>query len=406
MDFPTSATFLDYDLDGRLDIFVCNYVEWSSRFDLAQNFTLAGKERAYGPPKAFKGTHCQLFRNLGDGKFQDVSKEAGIQVTGHLGEPVGKSLGVIVCDVDEDGWPDIVVANDTVRNFFFHNQKNGKFKERGEEVGLAYADGSPRGGMGIDWGEFRPGKYGVYIGNFANEPDTLFRLEQAKKLVFSDVAMSEGIGGPSRPTLTFGLFFFDFDLDGRLDVLCCNGHLEPEIASIQPAQSYKQPVQLFWNCGGKRAFELMTEVELGPDLLAPLVGRGCAFADIDGNGTLDVVLTANGGPARLLRNEGGTGNHWIRLELKGDGKSVNTSALGARVAVTAGGKTQHQQVTGARGYLSQSQMALTFGLGKVDRIEKIEIHWPGKNIPPQVVTGLDVDSAHKIQMKSATPAGK
>jgi hypothetical protein len=397
ISFPSSCAFLDYDNDGKLDLFVCYYLTWSPSIDLKQPFTLQGVGRAYGPPRAFAGTHCALYRNLGGGKFEDVTAKAGIQVSGELGAAVGKSLGVTVCDVDGDGWPDIIVANDTVRNFFFHNQGNGTFKERGQEAGVAYADGNARGAMGIDWGEYRQGKFGVVIGNFQNEPSTLLRLDHPRRLLFSDVALSEGLAGPSRSTLRFGLFFFDYDLDGRLDLLTCNGHLEPAINKVRSGETFEQPVQLFWNAGGRRTFEPVTAEHAGTDLFKPIVGRGCAFADIDDDGYLDVVLTENGGPARLLRNEGGTGHHWIRLTLEGDGKRTNTSAIGARVKLTAGGQVQQREVTSARGYLSQSELTLTFGLGKTTRVERVEILWPGGGAEPQVLTDLAIDRTHLIR---------
>jgi hypothetical protein len=397
VNFASSAAFVDYDNDGKLDLFVCNYVTWSPRFDLGQGFTLAGREPAYGPPRAFPGTHCTLYRNLGEGRFEDVSARAGIHVTDPKGHSLGKALGVIVCDVDGDGWQDILVANDTVRNFFFHNQRNGTFRERGEETGIAYAEGSARGAMGIDWGEYRPGHNAVCIGNFAFEPNTLLRLEDPQRLLFSDVALIEGLAGPSLVVLKFGLFFFDFDLDGLLDLLTCNGHLEPAIQQVQAGQTYQQPVHLYWNTGGRPTFEPMTPLQAGPDLFRPLVGRGCAFADIDGDGTLDVVVTENGGPARLLRNEGGTGNHWIRLALEGDGKRTNRSAIGAHVTLTAGGKVQHREVTSARGYLSQSELPVTFGLGKATSVERVEIRWPGRNGGTQILTSLAIDRAHAIR---------
>jgi hypothetical protein len=399
VDFPSSAAFVDYDKDGKLDLFVCNYVGWSPKIDLSQEFTLRGtKERAYGPPTQFAGTYCQLFRNLGKGKFEDVSARAGVQVKGERGVPGGKSLGVVVADMDGDGWPDIVVANDTVRNFFFHNQGDGTFQERGQEAGVAYAEGTARGAMGIDWGELRPGRHALVVANFANEPATLLRLDHPRKLLFSDVALIEGLAGPSRIVLKFGLFFFDFDLDGFLDLLMCNGHLEPEIKAIQAGQSYKQEVQLYWNTGKAPCFELMGPKEAGPDLFRPMVGRGCAFADIDGNGTLDVVLTENGGPARLLKNEGGTGNNWIRLVLRGDGKTCNTSAIGALVTLTTpDGRVQQREVTSARGYLSQSELPLTFGLGKATRVERIEVRWPCRGTDTvQVAKGLAINRPHKI----------
>src|SRR5262249_3848444 len=207
------------------------------------------------------------------------------------------------------------------------------------------------------------GKRALVIGNFANEPNTLLRLDHKEKLLFSDVALIEGLAGPSRIVLKFGLFFFDFDLDGLLDLLTCNGHLEPHINVVQPGQSYKQPVQLFWNTGKKRTYEPVGPEHAGPDLFRPMVGRGCAFADFNGDGYLDVVLVENGGEARLLKNEGGTGNHWVRVLLEADGVRTNKSAIGARIILTAGGKTQTRAVTSARGYMSQSEFAVTLGSG-------------------------------------------
>ena len=397
--FPSSAAFLDYDKDGRLDLFVCSYVQWSPKFDLEQGFNLVGLGRAFGPPTSFAGTNCQLFHNKGDGTFEDVSRQAGIEVQGVFARPIGKSLGVLVADLDEDGWPDIVVANDTVRNFFFHNQGNGTFKERGEQSGIAYAEGTARGAMGIDWGEFRPGQCALWIGNFANEPDTLLRLDNPKWLLFADVAQVEGVAGPSRVPLVFGVFYFDYDLDGRLDCLTSNGHLEPDIKKVQPGQDYAQSPQLFWNTGARPAFEPVTETHAGSDLFRPMVGRGGAYADIDGNGTLDVALVENGGPARLLRNNGGTGHHWIRLALEGDGKRCNKSAIGARVVVKAGDLVQKCEVRASKGYLSCSELPLTFGLGNAAKVDRVEIHWPGRDVPVQVLTDVAVDKVHHITQR-------
>src|SRR5207245_912678 len=229
-------------------------------------------------------------------------------------KPIGKSLGVLVTDLDGDGYPDIIVANDTVRNFLFHNEPDGKggrrFVEMAEKAGIAYAEGQERGAMGIDMGEIRPGQSAVLITNFAEEPSTFALLEDRKRLRFSDVATAEGLSGPSRPWLKFGCFFFDYDRDGRLDMLTCNGHLEPEISIRQGGQTYPQPVQVFWNTGGRRAdgkhcrcFEPAKPEHLGHDIFEPLVGRGCAFGAFGDKGLLDVVFVENGGRARLLRNE-------------------------------------------------------------------------------------------------------
>jgi hypothetical protein len=398
--FSTSAAFLDYDGDGLLDLFVCNYVTWSPDFDVRQPFQLVGLGRAYGPPTVFPGAQCFLYHNLGNGAFEDVSAKAGIQVKGTLDRAIGKSLGVITADIDGDGYPDILVANDTVPNFFFHNRGDGTFEEIGTRAGVAYAEGSARGAMGMDIGEYRPGRCGVVIANFANEPNTFLCLDDAKELLFSDYALAEGIAGPSRALLKFGTFFFDYDLDGRLDLLTCNGHLEPEIGQVQAGQTYKQPVQLFWNTGqSKRCFEPVTARESGSDLFQPMVGRGCAYADINGDGYPDVVLTENGGPARLLRNEGGTGNNWVRLVLEGDGRRSNRSAIGARVTVQAGALIQQREVLSARGYLSQSELPVTFGLGKAAKVDQLTIRWPGKHGGEQVFKNLPVNRSHVIRQQ-------
>jgi hypothetical protein len=401
--WSTSAAFLDYDGDGWLDLFVCNYVTWSPGFDAEQGFRLATGERAYGPPRAFLGTQCFLYRNRRNGAFEDVSKRAGIEVI-QRGEAVGKSLGVIVADVDDDGWPDILVANDTERNFFFHNivdRTTGqrRFREIGEATGVAFADRHARGAMGIDWGlSYGKGKNALLIGNFADEPNTLLVQQRPGDLQLIDLASSEGVAGPSRAPLKFGLFFFDFDRDGRLDFLTCNGHLEPDIARSHSEQAHAQPVQLYWNRGRQTPrFALVPASAIGEDLLRPLVGRGCAYLDIDGDGALDVVLTANGGPARLLKNTPATKHHWIRLRLEGDGKRSNRSAIGAKVILQAGDREQRREVASARGYLSQSELVLTFGLGTQTRFDRITIHWPGENAgPPTVLSDVEVDREHYI----------
>lgn len=406
--FSTSASFLDYDNDGKLDLFVCNYVHWSPAYDLSIGFKIDGKERMFGQPKQFEGAVCFLYHNEGSGKFTDVSKESGVQVFEKLGvgdtaplRPVGKSLGVIVCDADEDGWPDIFVANDTVRNFLFHNRPGPSgtrvFREEGQYAGVAYAQSEARGAMGIDWAPYYRNRCNaLLITNFANEPDTFLCQDQPKRLEFSEVARPEGIAGPSRVPLKFGAFFFDYDLDGRLDFLTCNGHLDPSIRKLQPAQKYKQPAQLYWSKQSE-GFEPVTEQAAGPDLFQPLVGRGCAYADLDGDGDLDVILIGNGGPALVLRNENNLGHHWIRFQLQGDGVRSNRSAIGARIILETKDGEQRREIAAARGYLSQSELVATFGLSKTDRVERVTIHWPGKDAGTTVLENPAIDKQHTIE---------
>jgi len=376
----TSAAFFDMENDGDLDLFVACYVDWAAETDRSQEFQLAGtgKGRAYGPPTAFNGAFCTLLRNDG-GKFADVSEEAGIRVrTPDLKVPVAKSLGVAPYDVDGDGLVDLAVANDTVPNFFFHNLGGGKFEEMGISAGVAFDQaGSARGAMGIDWADFKnDGSLGLAIGNFANEMTALYVTEDPKGLQFSDLANVYGLGAPTQPPLKFGLFFFDYDLDGRLDLLSTNGHLESDIAKVQATETYAQPAQLFWNTGqkGRALYTLVGPKAAGPDLFVPVVGRGSTYADVDGDGDLDVVLTVNGGPAKLFRNDGGAANHWVRLSLVGT--KSNRDAVGAKVRLESGGRVQQRQLFPAKGYLSSVEFPLTFGLGPNARAEAVSIVWP------------------------------
>lgn len=378
----TSCGWFDYDNDGLLDLFVCNYVVWSREYDLAQNFRLLGGDtRAYGRPQNFEGTFPLLFHNDGNGKFSDVTEAAGLQVRNpDLNRPMAKSLGVTFADFDLDDDLDIVVANDTVQNLLFENEGNGHFSEVGAQSGIAFdVAGNARGAMGIDTATFRGGtSVGIAIGNFANEM-TAFYVTRRGEANFTDEAVSNGLGPQTRLELTFGVLLADFDLDGRPDLFATNGHLEEDINRVQPSQHYEQSPQIFWNCGEDQATEFcpLGEQQVGKEFFEPTVGRGAAYADFNGDGDLDIIMTATGRPARLLRNDLPTDRHWARLNLVGS--ESNRDAIGAKVTITADGETQSQAVMPTRGYLSQSEKTLTFGFGKgttAPRIEKVEIAWP------------------------------
>ncbi|MBT8136222.1 MAG: CRTAC1 family protein, partial [Gammaproteobacteria bacterium] len=372
-DWSSSAAFLDYDRDGDLDLFVANYVAWSREIDFEVDYRLTGLGRAYGPPTNYGGTNSLLFRNDGD-SFTDVSAAAGIEVNNPAtGLPMGKGLAVCLLDVDADGWLDVLVANDTVQNFLFRNNTDGTFSETGATVGVAYDNsGSATGAMGVDAAWFTNDEdIGIAIGNFANEM-TSFYVAQGGSSLFTDEAIVSGIGPASRRALSFGVFFFDYDLDGQLDLLQTNGHVENEINTVQPSQNYEQPTQLFWNCGVDcpRPF---VPVDSAGDLHQPVVGRGAAYADIDGDGDLDVLITQTGRRPLLLRNDQQTGNNWIRLQLNMPG--ANGDAIGALVEIEAGGGKQRQRLAPARSYLSQVELPLTFGLGDAGSAA-IRILWP------------------------------
>jgi hypothetical protein len=411
--FPSSAAWLDYDGDGKLDLFVCYYVSWSPAIDLGVKAMLPGGKRAYVPPQQFDGAQCQLFRNIDGTRFEDVSASAGVHVTesagaGRAPRPVGKALGVVVCDPDGDGWPDLVVANDTVRNFFFHNvpapDGSRRFEEVGMPSGIAYADGRPRGGMGIDAAEIHPGFFAVLIANFSDEPNSLFKLARTRPIQFHDAAEQAGLAAASRAPMKFGAVFLDYDLDGRLDLFTANGHLEPDIAAARPGQSYPQPAQLFRNTGvPDRLLVPVPSSGPGGSAFPAVVGRGCAYLDYDGDGSLDLIVTENNGPARLFRNENRTGHHFLRLWLVGDGQRTNRDAIGAEITVEAGGRTQRWYVSPTRGYLSQSERTATFGLGTAARVERVTVRWPGRHGRTQEWRALAAGATYRLTEGIAEP---
>ncbi len=362
--FGTSSAWLDYDKDGRLDLFVCNYVQWSIETDIF--CTLDGVSKAYCTPESYKGESPRLFRNLGNGKFADVTKQAGIY------DPTSKALGVATLDYNMDGWIDIVVANDTQPNKLYHNNGNGTFTEKGAMAGIAFSeDGITRAGMGIDAADYDGSGYpSVIIGNFSNEMLGLYHNEGNG--LFVDEAPTSTVGQASLLTLAFACFFFDFDLDGRLDVFVANGHVENDINKVQPRVTYAQPPHLFWN-KKQGGFEEVTKLA-GATLAKPMVARGAAYGDIDNDGDLDLLVTTNGGPARLWRNNGGNSNNFLRF--KTVGVKSNRNGIGTKIKIkTADGRVQWLMVKSGSSYCSQSELPITFGLGKADSAD-VEVSWP------------------------------
>lgn len=396
--WSSGAVWFDYDNDGKLDLFVCDYVLWSRELDLSLGFSLTGLGRAFGQPTSFTGTQSHLYHNEGDGKFKDVSKEMGIQVENPDTQvPVGKGLGVAAVDVNRDGWMDLAVANDTVQNFLFLNRDGKMFQESGIPMGVAFdRAGNATGAMGLDCGFFRnDDSLAVGIGNFANEPSSLY-ISRGPDQPFFDAAMASGLGPMSRLSLTFGMFFADLDLDGRQDIVCSNGHLEEEINKVQSTQEYAQAPQYFWNAGSTGTSELVAlkATEVGEAALKKMVGRAAAYGDLDGDGDVDIVLVCNGGPARLLRNDQKLENNWLRLKLEGTGKS-NRDAVGALATVKAGGVTHRRYVTATRSYLSQCELTLTVGLGKNQKVDEVTIKWPDGQ--SESFSGLEVNKLHSLR---------
>lgn len=363
-DFGTSSTWLDYDRDGDLDLYVCNYVKWSPDKDLF--CTLDGVHKSYCTPESYEGASPRLYANQRDGKFVDVSKKTGLY------DPTSKALGVVAFDYNQDGWADLFVANDTQPNKLYENH-SGNFVEKGIQSGVAFSEaGVARAGMGVDAADYdSSGNYSLVIGNFSNEMMGLYHNEGTG--LFIDEAPASTVGQLSLLTLTFGAFFFDFDLDGRIDIFAANGHVHDDIDKVQQQVKYAQPPHLFRNIGQKR-FEEATRA-VGPDFQRPIVARGAAYGDIDNDGDLDVLVTTNGGPAHLLRNDGGNKNHFVKF--KTQGSKSNRDGIGAKIILHfKDGSRQSQVAKSGSSYCSQSELPVTFGLDDQKQIQSAEVLWP------------------------------
>lgn len=397
--FATGAVWFDYDNDGKLDLFVSHYVDWSIATD--QYCTLDGKNKSYCTPEAYKGQSGRLFHNNGNGTFEDVTKKAGLY------DATSKSLGIALLDYDGDGWMDLFVANDTQPNKLYRNNRNGTFTDVAFAAGVAFSDaGKARAGMGADAADYDgSGRQGLLIGNFTNESLSLYHNDGSG--LFTDNAVPSGIASASAQSLTFGTFFFDYDLDGRPDIFAANGHVADDISAVQPATHYAESPLLIRNRGNGK-FENVSE-KVGPALRQAIVARGAAYLDFDGDGDLDLVIATSNGPAKLLRNDNGNQNDMLRI--KTIGTKSNRDGIGAKVTVkTNQGLRVFQMVKTGSSYLSQSELPLTFGLGKPEegKTASLQIVWPSgvkesiSNIKPnQFITlreGKGIVSASSIML--------
>ena len=365
-EWSSAAVFFDADRDGHLDLYVGNYIEWSPETDL--RCSLGGGEKAYCTPEEYDGVAGRFYHNDGDGTFTEWTERAG------FGDGPGKTLGATILDYNRDGWMDVVVANDLARNQLFENDGDGTFTERGIRSGVAYSsNGTARAGMGVDVGVVdSTGEPTIFVGNFSREMIGVFRHRSDG--LFVDRAAASRVGRPARLSLTFGLFLFDAELDGALDLFVANGHVQPDIEQYSRVVNYRQPAQLFLNEGGGRFREV--EAADGP-LTRPLAARGAAYGDVDGDGDLDVLVTENEGDAHLWRNDvrrDGRGPNYLRVALRGT--ESNRDGIGARIRFAWDDEREERLVRTGASYLSSSERVVTVGLGAATQVDSVTVSWP------------------------------
>jgi hypothetical protein len=362
--FGTSCTWIDFDRDGQLDLFLCNYAKWSLEADKSCSYDEVHK--SYCSPADYPPDSPQLFRNLGNGIFADVSKETGIFGTDC------KALGVVALDYNRDGWPDIFVANDTTPHKLFRNNRNGGFTEVALDTSVALdGNGRTRAGMGVDFSDYDHSGYpSLAIGNFSSEMLSLYHNTRGE--FFVDRADAAGISKDSFYRLTFGCLFLDYDLDGWEDLLTANGHIMDDIHEYDSKLTYAQPALLFHNESDGKFVSIPNDV--APDLFIPMVGRGLASADIDNDGDLDVLITENNGAPRLLRNDRPLSNHWLQVMTVGT--RSNRNGYGTLLTIRAGNLIQTKTAKSSSSYCSQSQNQVVVGLGRESRIDTLEVQWP------------------------------
>ena len=386
----SSAAWFDYDNDGRLDLIVVNYLDWTEDKNLFCGEKRPGYQ-SYCHPNKYKGQTPALFRNQGDGTFEDVSKASGI------GGSAGNGLGVVCFDFDDDGWMDVFIANDSMTNFLYRNRGNGTFEDVTLAAAVAYGeDGKAEAGMGVDAADYDgDGRLDLYVTHLDFEFDRLYRnLGDGS---FEDATFLGKIGYQTFHVSGFGTRFIDYNNDGARDIFVANGHVLDNIHLFHEKTTYAEPKIVFRNTGG--TFENVT-AHLGADLSRPRVSRAAAFGDYDNDGDIDVLINNNGQAAELLRNDGGNRNHWLQVRLIGT--KSNRDGVGARVKVTAGDLVQYEQQKGGMSYQAAHDPRLHFGFGERTRVDRIEIRWPSGAVDE--ITDVDVDRVVVVK-EGASPRG-